>query len=301
MYTPQEVSEKTFPKSTGLTSGYNMTAVDEFLDGLTEDYTALYKDNTTLKAKLKMLAEKVEEYRATEDAMRSTLLAAQKMAAQMVADAQAEKEKTIADAQAQAEQILADARGEADVQARQLQQEIRDSWEKLATAQSETEDFIQRSRDLCAQQLAFLDSLPERNAPEQEDQEPENEAVTLPAPEENAVNMMAAADKVSTGLITYAARDSEFDGKRIRKGEIMALENGKIVATSTDLTKATYRLARSMCKKDSSFVTIISGCDVSDEEAEKLTEIVKAKCPNHVEVSHIRGGQPVYYYMISVE
>ena len=174
MYTPQEVSEKTFPKSTGLTSGYNMTAVDEFLDGLTEDYTALYKDNTTLKAKLKMLAEKVEEYRATEDAMRSTLLAAQKMAAQMVADAQAE-------------QILADARGEADVQARQLQQEIRDSWEKLATAQSETEDFIQRSRDLCAQQLAFLDSLPERNAPEQEDQEPENEAVTLPAPEENAV------------------------------------------------------------------------------------------------------------------
>ena len=68
MYTPQEVSEKTFPKSTGLTSGYNMTAVDEFLDGLTEDYTALYKDNTTLKAKLKMLAEKVEEYRATEDA-----------------------------------------------------------------------------------------------------------------------------------------------------------------------------------------------------------------------------------------
>ena len=119
--------------------------------------------------------------------------------------------------------------------------------------------------------------------------------------ETNTINMMAAADKVSTGLITYAARDSEFDGKRIKKGEIMALENGKIVATSNDLIKATYRLARSMCKKDSSFVTIISGCDVSDEDAEKVTEIVKAKCPNHVEVSHIRGGQPVYYYMISVE
>ena len=194
MYTPQEVSEKTFPKSTGLTSGYNMTAVDEFLDGLTEDYTALYKDNTTLKAKLKMLAEKVEEYRATEDAMRSTLLAAQKMAAQMVADAQAEKEKTIADAQAQAEQILADARGEADIQARQLQQEIRDSWEKLAAAQNETADFIRRSRELCARQLTFLDSLPERNAPQergeqenQQDQRPENEAVILPAPEEDAV------------------------------------------------------------------------------------------------------------------
>ena len=119
--------------------------------------------------------------------------------------------------------------------------------------------------------------------------------------ETNTINMMAAADKVSTGLITYAARDSEYDGKRIKKGEIMALENGKIVSTSTDITKATYRLARGMCKKDSSFVTIISGCDVSDEDAEKVTEMVKAKCPNHVEVSHIRVVQPVYYYMISVE
>lgn len=190
MFTPQEVSEKTFPKASGFNNGYGMAAVDEFLDALTEDYTALYKDNTTLKAKLKMLAEKVEEYRATEDAMRSTLLAAQKMAAQMVADAQAEKEKTIADAQAQAEQILADARGEADVQARQLQQEIRDSWEKLAAAQSETESFIQRSRELCAQQMAFLDALPERNAPEQEEQ---SEAVALPAPQENAVPVAEAA------------------------------------------------------------------------------------------------------------
>ncbi len=129
MYTPQEVSEKTFPKSSGLSSGYSMTAVDEFLDGLTEDYTALYKDNTTLKAKLKVLAEKVEEYRATEDAMRSTLLAAQKMAAQMVAEAQAErdksiaeahaeKEKTISNAQAEAQRILIEARGEAEIQAR---------------------------------------------------------------------------------------------------------------------------------------------------------------------------------------
>ena len=119
--------------------------------------------------------------------------------------------------------------------------------------------------------------------------------------ETNTINMMKAADNVSTGLITYAARDSEYDGRKIRKGEIMSLENGKIVATSNDLTKATYRLARSMCKKDTSFVTIISGCDVSDEDAERTTEIVKAKCPSHVEVSHIRGGQPVYYYMISVE
>ena len=120
-------------------------------------------------------------------------------------------------------------------------------------------------------------------------------------PEENAVAMMQAADRVSTGLITYAARDSEFDGKPIKKGEIMALENGKIVATGTDLAKMTYRLARSMKKKDTQFITVISGCDVSDEDAEKTTDLVRAKCGNSVEVSHISGGQPVYYYMISVE
>ncbi len=72
--------------------------------------------------------------------------------------------------------------------------------------------------------------------------------------------MMAAAEKVATGLITYAARDSEFDGRPIHKGEIMALENGKIVATGSDITKMTYRLARSMKKKDSQFITVISGC-----------------------------------------
>ena len=119
--------------------------------------------------------------------------------------------------------------------------------------------------------------------------------------EDNAVNMMAAADKVATGLVTYAARDSEFDGKPIKKGEIMALENGKIVATGSDITKMTYRLARSMKKKDTQFITVISGCDVSEEDAQRTTELVKTKCGGNLEVSHINGGQPVYYYMISVE
>ena len=104
--------------------------------------------------------------------------------------------------------------------------------------------------------------------------------------ETNTINMMAAADKVSTGLITYAARDSEFDGKRIKKGEIMALENGKIVATGTDLVKMTYRLARSMKKKDTQFITVISGCDVSDEDAEKLADRVSRHIEKGCTVKH---------------
>ena len=76
MLTPQEVSEHAFAKA-GF-GGYNMAMVDEFLDQLTEDYTTLYKENAVLKSKMKVLVEKVEEYRSTEEAMRKTLLTAQK-------------------------------------------------------------------------------------------------------------------------------------------------------------------------------------------------------------------------------
>ncbi len=148
MFTPQEVSEKSFPKASF--GGYNMASVDEFLDALTEDYSAIYKENATLKAKLKVLAEKVEEYRATEEAMRSTLLTAQRMAAQMVQDAQAEKDK-----------MLSEAKEAAAKQMGSIQQETENAQKKLAVAQEELAAFVQRSRELCAAQIAFLEQLPE--------------------------------------------------------------------------------------------------------------------------------------------
>ena len=119
----------------------------------------------------------------------------------------------------------------------------------------------------------------------------------------NTIAMMQASDKVSTGLVTFAARDSEFDGKKIKKGEVMALENGKIVNTGSDLTKITYRLARSIAKskKDAQFITLISGCDVSEEEAEHTADLIRSKVGGDVEVTCISGGQPVYYYMLGVE
>ena len=150
MFTPQEVSEKVFPKASGFGNGYTMTAVDEFLDALTEDYTALYKENVTLKAKLKILAEKVEEYRATEDAMRSTLLTAQKMAAKLVQEAQTEKEN-----------LLKEAREQHAAQLASLEQDKHDAEEKLAMAQQSLVDFVRHGSELCAQQQEFLNSLPE--------------------------------------------------------------------------------------------------------------------------------------------
>ena len=150
MLTPQEVSEKVFPKSSGFGSGYAMGAVDEFLDALTEDYTALYKENVTLKAKLKILAEKVEEYRATEDAMRSTLLTAQKMAAKLVQEAQAEKDNMLKEAREQHAAKLA-----------QLEKDKQEAEDKLVMAKQSLVDFVRHGSELCAQQQEFLNSLPE--------------------------------------------------------------------------------------------------------------------------------------------
>ena len=150
MFTPQEVSEKVFPKSSFGAGGYAMGAVDEFLDALTEDYTALYKENVALKAKLKILAEKVEEYRATEDAMRSTLLTAQKMAAKLVQEAQTEKEN-----------LLKEAKEQHAAQLAQLEKERHEAEEKLTMARQSLADFVRHSSELCAQQAEFLNSLPE--------------------------------------------------------------------------------------------------------------------------------------------
>ena len=119
--------------------------------------------------------------------------------------------------------------------------------------------------------------------------------------EDNQMAMMEAADGVSTGLVTYAARNSDFDGHKIKKGELLALENGKLSFTDKDLTHAVVKLTRNMVNKNSGFVTVISGEDVTEEDAEAVCEALRAKLGNSVEVTHVVGGQPVYYYMISVE
>ena len=89
MLTPQEVSERAFSKASF--GGYNMSQVDEFLDILTGDYTALYNENAVLKSKMKVLVEKVEEYRSTEEAMRKALMTAQRMADELIREAEEKK------------------------------------------------------------------------------------------------------------------------------------------------------------------------------------------------------------------
>ena len=118
--------------------------------------------------------------------------------------------------------------------------------------------------------------------------------------ETNAQNMQTHADKVSTGQITFAARNSDYDGFKIKEGEILALKNGKLKFVEKDVDKATVRMIKELAKKDSQYVTLIYGEDISDESAEAVKNTIEAKMPN-LEVTLIPGKQPVYYYIMSVE
>ena len=149
MLTPQEVSSHAFTK--GLMGGYNMAMVDEFLDELTDDYTTLYKENASLKAKLKVLVEKVEEYRATEDSMRATLLTAQRMADSIVKEAEEKRDGILKQAEAAAREKLDGYRREAEQYNRRLQQ-----------GQEEIQRFVAESRTLCEKELRFLEEFAAR-------------------------------------------------------------------------------------------------------------------------------------------
>lgn len=146
MMTPQEVASHAFAKAT--LGGYNMAMVDEFLDLLTEDYTALYNDNAILKNKLKVLSDTVEEYRATDNAMRKTLLAAQQMAESIVSEA--EKKKS---------QLERDAESTAAARIAELQASVAAEEYRLRQAQEATAAYVKKLADFHEKEVAFLAGL----------------------------------------------------------------------------------------------------------------------------------------------
>ena len=119
--------------------------------------------------------------------------------------------------------------------------------------------------------------------------------------EQNAIAMQKAFAQVATGQITFAARNSNYDGHAIKKGQLLALENGKVAFTEESLEKCLPKLVRQMLKRDSAFVTLIYGEDVSDDQAAMLEQELNAKFGDRVEITLINGGQPIYYFIISVE
>lgn len=119
--------------------------------------------------------------------------------------------------------------------------------------------------------------------------------------EDNAIEMQKSTERIATGQVTFAARDSDFDGHSIKKGEILAMLGGKISFVENDVDKSVMKLLKQMVKRESQFITVIYGEDVDEASAVLLEEQIRQKYGAKTEITVINGGQPIYYYILSVE
>ena len=234
MMTPQEVANCTFAKS--MMGGYNMASVDDFLDKLTEDYSALYKENSALKAKLKVTVDKMAEYRESEDAIRSTLLAAQKMSTAMIGDAEKKRDELIEEGTRTARERLAELQEQIAGEERRLEaaraqvdQQLEVERKRLEAGQNVLRQFIRDVQAVCQEELAQLELLPELPVEEPKPaavqvppEEPEPAAVLPeepgeepPAQEDEAVAASAEAEIVQRNLarILNSFTKAEEDGE----------------------------------------------------------------------------------------
>lgn len=117
----------------------------------------------------------------------------------------------------------------------------------------------------------------------------------------NTEAMNEALSSVATGQVTFAARDSDFDGHKIKEGELLAMKEGKMIYTGKDMDVICGRLAKELVNKDTSMVTVYYGEDISAEQAEEIRKVIESKLPSSIEVAAVYGGQPVYYFIISAE
>lgn len=118
---------------------------------------------------------------------------------------------------------------------------------------------------------------------------------------ENGAAMTESIDTVASGQITFAVRDSDYDGHKIKQGDILAMDNGKVAFTEKNLTKALVKLTKKLISSSSSYITLIYGSDIEEEDANEAYETLRSKISDDIDIVLVNGGQPVYYYIISVE
>ena len=179
MLTPQEIQNKKFEKA--VFGGYDMSQIDDFLDEVLADYSDLYKENAALKAKMRVLVEKIDEYRAVDEQMRTALYSAQVSA-----------EKTLEEARAEADRIIENARAEADRRCGDIEVRIVEEQQRLAQMQNETATYAAKIKQLLNRNIEVLDAIAsapvETAAPVQTKVEPvaqpEEEEAAIPVQEE---------------------------------------------------------------------------------------------------------------------
>ena len=200
--TPQDIREKVLEKT--VIGGYDIAAVDQFREEAAVALAEGQKETAVLKGKMKVLVDKIEDYRSTEDAMRLALVQAQKVAKQITEDAKAQAEQI----KAEAKEYAAKVRAEADSYSRRtiggLQQAKADEEERLLMAKASSAKFMQDARALCVEQLNYLDTL--SAAAGKPAAEP---AVEKPAAEEPAVEEPAPAAHASAADVQETIRSIE--------------------------------------------------------------------------------------------
>ena len=155
MITAQDIREKTFEKSRF--GGYDMASVDDFLEELADDITASQKENAVLKSKMKVLVDKIEEYRANEEALNMAVLSAQKLAVQIENDARS-----------RAAAMIADAERQVKAQIGSISEQTAAEEKRLAAAKEATVKFFLAARELCNKQLENIDAISSGILPQQE-------------------------------------------------------------------------------------------------------------------------------------
>lgn len=155
MITAQDIREKTFEKSRF--GGYDMPSVDDFLEELADDITASQKENAVLKSKMKVLVDKIEEYRANEEALNMAVLSAQKLAVQIESDARS-----------RAAAMIADAERQVKAQIGSIAEQTAAEEKRLAAAKEATAKFFLAARELCNTQLKNIDAISSGILPQQE-------------------------------------------------------------------------------------------------------------------------------------
>ena len=188
MMTPQEAEARVFTKANF--GGYNIQQVDTFLDTLIEDYGALYQENATLKSKMKLLVDKVEEYRSTEDAMRKALHSAQKMADELIQEGEAKKaaaiEAAVTEAREQSEAVRAQLVLQEEAEQAQLdalRTDLANEEVRLEAARAATTAYVAKLKELYTQELTYIGSLSSLTAA---DVQARKEAEAQPAPQPEA-------------------------------------------------------------------------------------------------------------------
>lgn len=158
MITAQDIREKTFEKAR--IGGYDMASVDDFLEELADDITASQKENAVLKSKMKVLVDKIEEYRANEEALNMAVLSAQKLAVQIENEARARAASMLSDAEKQVKATVGSIEERAQAEEKRLEE-----------AQAATAKFLETVRNMCSTQITNIEAITSGVAPKQAPQQ----------------------------------------------------------------------------------------------------------------------------------